>query len=153
MTDYPSPPNQIEQFAILIFRLNAALLQNGNNIAGRVGQTSARWHILGQLEFHPQTVPMIARNMGQARQSVQRLTNSLVADGLVEYSKHPTDSRTKLVVLTNKGCRIIDEINKHNLAWITCVTPLIKNDELQDTNIKLKQMAELIERNQYQEEK
>lgn len=152
MTDYPSPSNQVEQFAILIFRLNAALMQNGNNIAGMVGQTSARWHILGQVEFRVQTVAMIARNMGQTRQSVQRLTDALAADGLITYAKHPTDSRTKLVTLTNRGRRAIDEINKHNSAWITKVSSLIANDELQQTNLKLKQMAKLIESNQYQKD-
>ncbi len=150
MTDYPSPSNQIEQFAILIFRINAALIQSGNAIAITAGQSSARWHILGQVEFQPQTVAMIARNMGQARQSVQRLADLLVSEGLIKYSKHPTDNRTKLVTLTNKGRRIISEINRLNSAWIEQVTPLIKDDELGQANVKLEQFAEIIERNQFQ---
>lgn len=153
MTSHPTPSNPIENFAILIFRLNAALMQNGNAIAGGVGQSSARWHVLGQVEFQPQTVAMIARNMGQARQSVQRVTDALIEEDLVEYAAHPTDSRTKLVLLTRKGCRTIIEINKRNAAWTKQILPLLSTNELQDTNTMLQQMAELIEQNQYQEDR
>lgn len=64
MLEFPWPEDPFSYFAIGIFLINGALLRNGNRITKAIGQSSARWHVLGQANFKPQTVAQIARNMG-----------------------------------------------------------------------------------------
>jgi DNA-binding MarR family transcriptional regulator len=47
----------------------------------------------------PLSVAQIARNMGVARQSVQRLADNLERQGIVEYAPNPDHGRAKLVRL------------------------------------------------------
>src|SRR5438094_222673 len=72
-----------------IFRLNGRLLSAGDALTRPAGQTSARWQVLGSLDRGPRTVAHIGRQMGLTRQSVQRTTDLLEADGLVSYVSNP----------------------------------------------------------------
>ena len=100
-----------------VFRVNGDLLAEGNRLTGPFGQTSARWQILGALRNHPHTVAGIARDMGLARQSVQRTTDLLAAEGLVEYVHNPAHRRSKLVRLTPSGQEILTLISGRQVAW------------------------------------
>src|SRR6266705_2784960 len=51
----------------------------------------------------PRTVPQIAQMRPTSRQRMQRLTDELAADGLVEFIDNPKHRRSKLVQLTPKG--------------------------------------------------
>ena len=103
-------------FALAIFRLNGLIMRAGENISRPLGQSSARWQVLGRA-FEPQTVATMARDMGYARQSVQRVADALVADELVAYKAHPTDRRTKLLELTPRGMEVLTAIYRRQVAW------------------------------------
>src|ERR1700687_4195702 len=103
MLEFPRPEDPLSYFAIGIFRINGALLRNGDRITKAIGRSSTRWHVLGQANFNPQTVAQIARNMGQARQSVQRVADVLAREGLVNYTNNTQDKRTQLLVVTSRG--------------------------------------------------
>jgi DNA-binding MarR family transcriptional regulator len=100
-----------------IFRVNGDLLAAGDQITRPFGQTSARWQVLGALADRALPVAGIARDMGLARQSVQRTTDLLAVDGLVEYATNPAHRRAKLVRLTPAGRRLIAEISQQQIAW------------------------------------
>ena len=70
---------------VMVFRLNGRLIEAGNRLVGDIGLTSAWWQVLGALALSPTPLPVahIARNMGLARQSVQRIADLLVEKGLV----------------------------------------------------------------------
>ena len=51
----------------------------------------------------PLTVPQIAQMRPTSRQRMQRLTDELAAEGLVEFIDNPKHRRSKLVRLTPKG--------------------------------------------------
>src|SRR5689334_25322427 len=68
-----------------IFRLNGQLAAAGDALSRPAGQTSARWQVLAMLEDEPATVAAIARVLGLARQSVQRIADLLEADGLIAF--------------------------------------------------------------------
>lgn len=142
MNEHPSPENPIERFAILIFYLNGLLMQNGDRLTKDIGQTSARWHVLGQVEFQSQTVAEIARNMGRARQSVQRVSDALAKDGLVVYSNHPSDKRTQLVVLTERGKEVIAHINQQNAKWVAAMMQQLEPSQVTQVNTSLAEIAE-----------
>ena len=66
------------------------------------GQTLARWVALNAAAEAPASVAEISRRFGFARQSVQRVADLLVADGLAVYQDNPrTDA--KLLVPTPRG--------------------------------------------------
>ena len=88
-----------------VFRLNGELLAAGDELVGDIGLTSARWQVLGAIALSPVALPVahIARNMGLARQSVQRLVDEMNDDGLVKYAPNQHHRRAKLVLLTGEG--------------------------------------------------
>jgi len=95
----------VTDLIVEIFRLNGRLLAAGDALVGDIGLTSARWQVLGAVALSPTPLPVahLARNMGLARQSVQRLVSEMIDDGLVRYAPNPHHRRAKLVLLTDRG--------------------------------------------------
>ena len=100
-----------------VFRVNGDLLGAGDRLIRDLGQTSARWQVLGALRNGPQPVAGIAREMGLARQSVQRTADLLESQGLVEYGENPAHRRAKLVRLTPFGQETLAEISRRQVEW------------------------------------
>ena len=113
----PEPPtDDWTQFATAVFALNALLVEAGETIVAPLGQSSARWQVLGRAH-HPTTVADMARDIGHARQSVQRIADVLVREGLLEFHPHDRDRRTQLVGLTPAGEQTLEAIYSRQLAW------------------------------------
>ncbi|HTT50733.1 MAG TPA: MarR family transcriptional regulator [Streptosporangiaceae bacterium] len=85
-------------------------------IARRYAQTAAGWHVLSVLEDSDVTVPGIARRLGQARQSVQRVAGGLLAAGLVQAVANPDHQRSPLLRLTGDGRRLLRTLNQDAAA-------------------------------------
>jgi DNA-binding MarR family transcriptional regulator len=105
------------KLVLRVFRLNGRLLEAGDHLAAPVGQTSARWQVMGCIDDEARTVADVARIMGLARQSVQRVADLLVKDGLAVYSENPHHKRAKLVKLNAKGLKALREIEKAQRVW------------------------------------
>ena len=148
MREFPQPEDPLSYFAIVIFRINGDLLRQGDRITKAIGQSSARWHVLGQANFRPQTVAQIARNMGQARQSVQRVADVLAHEGLVKYTDNPRDKRAQLLVVTPRGEAVIDEINARYAVWMQHITPKLGADNLALLARQMEQIATVLEQNE-----
>jgi DNA-binding MarR family transcriptional regulator len=86
-----------------VYELAGSFRRLGDAIAGTVGQSQARWQVLSAVSGGGKTVPRIARRLGLARQSVQRVADLLVGDGLCDYLPNPDHKRSPLVRLTIKG--------------------------------------------------
>lgn len=109
-----------EAFTELIletFRFHGRLLAAGDRLTKPMKLTSARWQVLGAIEISPLSVAQIARNMGLARQNVQRLADALYRQGVVEYAPNPDHQRAKLVRLTDKGRRAVKELGERQAQW------------------------------------
>ena len=100
-----------------VFRLDGALTAAGDALARPAGQTSARWRILAALQQKPLTVAQIARAWSLARQSVQRIADSLEQDGLVTYEDNPDHRRARLVRLTPEGATALAQIQAAQQTW------------------------------------
>ncbi|MBO9589650.1 MAG: MarR family transcriptional regulator [Devosia sp.] len=103
-----------------IFRANALLVASGDELVAPLGLTSARWQVLGTVAMAPtpQPVAHIARDMGLARQSVQRLVNELAEAGLVDLRDNPHHKRAKLICLSEAGRHSFDAIHKLQRPWV-----------------------------------
>ena len=95
----------VSNLVVTVFRLNGSLIEAGNQLVMDAGLTSAWWQVLGALTLSPVPLPVahIARNMGLARQSVQRIADLLAEKGLVRFEANPHHQRAKLLVLTDEG--------------------------------------------------
>lgn len=103
--DAQSPARALTDLVLDVFRLNGALLAEGDALVLDLGLTSARWQVLGAIALSPVRLPVahIARNMGLTRQAVQRVVDDMRADGLVQLEPNPHHRRAMLVIMTEQG--------------------------------------------------
>ncbi len=119
------PQAILSDLALTTFRLNGQVLVLAEDLARPVGLTAARWQVLGAVLSQPLPVSAIARDMGMARQSVQRIADILVDSGLAEYSDNPAHRRAKLLAPTKNGLAAVRRINPaHALAAAALVASL-----------------------------
>src|SRR5271156_3718865 len=83
---YTKAGKAFTELVLETFRFNGRLLLIGDRLARPVGLTSSRWQVLGAIEEQPLSVAQIARNMGLARQNVQRLADALQKEGIIHYA-------------------------------------------------------------------
>jgi DNA-binding MarR family transcriptional regulator len=109
----------VTELILEVFRLNGRLLAAGDALVGDIGLSSARWQVLGAAALSPVPLPVahLARNMGLARQSVQRLVNEMMNDGLVGYAPNPHHRRAKLVLLTDRGEMVYRAAMDRQALW------------------------------------
>lgn len=70
------------------------------------------WSVLRLLKVYgAQTVPQLARYRYVPRQSVQKLANEMLADGVIELVNNPAHKRSKLLRLTPKGEAVFAELS------------------------------------------
>ena len=90
-----------------VYELAGTSRRTSEAIAATAGQTTARWHVLSVLSGAPSTVATVARRLGLARQSVQRVADDLLADGLVDRTANPDHRTAPLLALTDAGRRTL----------------------------------------------
>ena len=105
------PQAILSDLALTTFRLNGQVLALAEDLARPVGLTAARWQVLGAVLSEPLPVSAIAREMGMARQSVQRIADILVDSGLAEYMDNPAHRRAKLLAPTDEGLAAVRRID------------------------------------------
>ncbi len=132
------------------FRFNGRLLSAGDRLTKPVGLTSSRWQVLGAIEAQSLPVAQIARNMGLARQNVQRLADALEKEHMVEYAPNPDHKRAKLVCLTERGRSAMKELGEVQQRWANETAYGVSAAKIQaarDVLIKLRSRLEAGQRN------
>jgi DNA-binding MarR family transcriptional regulator len=81
-----------------------------NDLARPTGQSLARCQVLAAIEQEPVPVGAIACDLGHARQSVQRVADLLVQDGLGQYRPNPAHQRAKLLEITPAGRDVLAQL-------------------------------------------
>jgi DNA-binding MarR family transcriptional regulator len=92
----------IDELIVTVFRLNGSLIEAGSRLVEDIGLTP---------------VPQIARNMGLARQSVQRVVDLLLEKKFVILENNPHHRRAKLVVLSREGATVYDKAERRQRPW------------------------------------
>ncbi|MEV5598168.1 MarR family winged helix-turn-helix transcriptional regulator [Streptomyces sp. NPDC052496] len=110
-------PELLSRTALGVFRLNGQFLAVSEKLARPAGLTTARWQVLGAVAGGPLPVAGIARAMGITRQSVQRVADLVVAEGLAEYRPNPAHRRAKLLALTDDGLTALRRITPDHGAF------------------------------------
>lgn len=123
----------------LFFRARAA----GERLFSRLGQTPGKVSLMRSVyEEGPQSVAQIARARPVARQGVQRMTDQLAAEGLVEFADNPAHRRAKLVHLTAAGRKLLEKIEGGAALW---PAELVRQFDRQEVETALAVTRKLIE--------
>jgi DNA-binding MarR family transcriptional regulator len=139
------PDDPWSQFALSVFMLNDLLMRAGEGITRPIGQSSARWQVLGRVHHESQTVAQIARSMGHARQGVQRIADALAQERLILYTTHPTDARTKLLELTPRGADVLAAIYTRQVEWQAGIMAKLNPQQLVELAGTLEGIGRLLE--------
>jgi DNA-binding MarR family transcriptional regulator len=132
------------QLILEVFRLNGRLLSAGDALTRPLGQTSARWQVLGALDEAERTVADIARQMGLTRQSVQRTADLLEADGLLSFIDNPAHQRAKLAMLTPRGRAALNGITRRQIEWANRIATGLAENNLQHAIDTLQQVRQAL---------
>ena len=116
-----------------ILRLNGLLIAEGDAMTEKLGLTHARWKVIGAIALSTNglTVPGIAKVLGQSRQAVQRITDVMIEDGILEYQNNPKHKRSVLVTLSEQGKEIYSTLREIQDPWANNVTEEIPVEELE----------------------
>lgn len=131
---------------LLVFRLERGFIEAAETIAAPAGLTAARWKVLGAVLDEPRTVAEIGRTMGLTRQSVQRLADVLVDEGLAAYQDNPAHRSAKLVTPSRSGRAAIDRLRERHTAWANAVSKGVTARELVTCKTMLATLIERVER-------
>jgi DNA-binding MarR family transcriptional regulator len=129
----------------MVFRLNGRLLDVADRITEGTRLSAARWQVLGAVLPAPLTVAGVARSMGLARQSVQRLADVLVDEGICEYRENPAHRRAKLLAPTVRGWEAIERIHPIQVAWADRVGAKVGLRELRTVNETMKTLLSTLD--------
>ena len=120
-------------FVLSVFRLHGLLIAEGDDMTESLGLTHARWKVIGAIALSNNglTVPGIARVLGQSRQAVQRITDVMVEDGVLEYHKNLKHKRSVLVMLSERGKEVYNTLREVQDPWAIDATEDIPVEELE----------------------
>ncbi|WP_030023226.1 MarR family winged helix-turn-helix transcriptional regulator [Streptomyces monomycini] len=113
----PHAPDLLTRTALGVSRLNGQLLAVSERLARPAGLTTARRQVLGAVAGGPLPVAGIARVLGLTRQSVQRVADLVVAEGLAEYRPNPAHRRAKLLAPTDDGLSALRRITPEHAVF------------------------------------
>jgi DNA-binding MarR family transcriptional regulator len=131
--------------ALTAFRLNGQFLDLAESLAQPVGLTAAWWQVLGAVLHEPLPVAGIARVMGITRQSVQRVADLLVDNGLAEYRPNPAHSRAKLLAPTTDGLAAVERIVPGQRATAVRLADRLGADELAAALAAMEKLSQALE--------
>lgn len=115
------------EMALVFFRLTEA----ARALLGQGKHSSGRRSVLKSLgRDGPQTVPQMAKMRSVSRQHVQKLVNGLLSDGLVRMRVNPHHKRSKIVALTARGQRFLDEMKRRERKYMEYLTRGIPHRDL-----------------------
>ena len=134
----------VSKLVVDVFRLNGLLIAVGDAMAEPSGQTTARWRVLAAIGEAPLTVAQIARAWWLTRQSVQRVADVLVKDGLAAYEANPSHRRAKLLRITPAGLSALREIRLRQRTWAESLSAEIGEAELRQANATLTRVLEAL---------
>ncbi|MDB4881821.1 MAG: MarR family transcriptional regulator [Gemmatimonadetes bacterium] len=132
--------------AVLVLRLAGHLTATGDALAKPAGQSSARWQVLAAVEDEAATVAAIARVLGLARQSVQRVADLLVNEGMARYVDNANDQRAMLLQLTARGRSALRTIQAAQRSWANALGAELGERELRVAGATLARVMDAVAR-------
>jgi DNA-binding MarR family transcriptional regulator len=140
----------VNDLVLTIFWLNGFFLDAADRLTAGSGLTTARWQVLGAVLHEPLTVAAIARDMGLARQSVQRTANLLVEEGLCEFVPNPAHRRARLLSVTDHGLETLRQLGPKAIAWSKRVRESVGDGVVDAARVSVKELMSALSRDETQ---
>lgn len=139
--DY-SANRETNELIVEVFRLNGLLISTADKLVAKFGITGARWQVMGALVQTGglETVSRLAREMGLTRQSVQRVVNEMINDGLLTSEDNPHHKRSKLIRMTTEGEKVFTAALEIQLPWVKELSAGISKKKL----VEARQVLEIL---------
>jgi DNA-binding MarR family transcriptional regulator len=102
---------EMQQMYADIFEAAAVSRHQGDEMAGGVGQSQARWQTMWTIASGQLTVPQVARRLGVSRQNIQRIVDELRRERLLQLTDNPDHKTSPLLELTDAGSDHLAQIN------------------------------------------
>lgn len=118
-----------------VSQLQGEFLYAAQTVAEHHGLTPARWQVLGAAAATPSSVADIARVLGLARQSVQRVADDLTEAGLATWAVNPRHARAKWLVPTHRGTDVLQDTARDQAAWADGVTERLAAAGITDADV------------------
>ena len=132
-----------KEIILEIFRLHGLLNTVGDELTQEFGLSSARWKVLGAIFLAEcsQTVPQIAKTMGQSRQAIQKIVTAMYKDGFLTLEENPKHKTAKLISLTQKGKEVFLQLDEKQIAWSNSCSENLDSEKLHSTVEILKEIS------------
>lgn len=141
----PTENSQVfRRFTRAVFAAQAAVLRHGDTANSPIGQSSARWRVLRAIDDGHTSVAAAARFMGSSRQSVQRLADAMIDEGLIEAEGPHEDRRLRPLRLTAQGQRVHDALEDNFDVWADRLLAHIRFDDLATVTQGLEQITYIV---------
>jgi DNA-binding MarR family transcriptional regulator len=133
------------QLTRAVFAAHSSVLRHGDVANAGFGQSSARWRVMFNIAQGNGSVAEIARATDYARQSIQRLADTLVADGLATYAPDPEDRRKKVITLTAEGSRVLAEMETYFDHWSKRLVKTLGRESVIETIEDLQELKRVLD--------
>lgn len=121
----------LTELILEIFRANGQLLALGNRQLAPFGLSSAKWQVMGAVAASPLTAAQAGRRMGLTRQGVLWVAKRLVRTGLAEFIPNPDHRSARLLRLTSRGARVLEQISRGQAQWANEVAAAVGRRKLE----------------------
>jgi DNA-binding MarR family transcriptional regulator len=133
------------QLTRAVFAAHSAVLEYGDRANAAVGQSSARWRVMFNIAQGRGTVAEISRELDYARQSIQRIADVLVKDGLAIYTPDPEDRRRQIITLTDKGSAVLHEMETDFDHWSRRLIQTLGKENVTKTIEHLRELKRVLD--------
>lgn len=124
-------PNQLYEIIRLVRPLYKTLEASVAQELEKTGVTVSQRAVLEQIQDHgAATVPAIGRRLTLPRQFIQKIANELLEAGRIERRENAAHKRSVLLVLTDDGRRMIDEIKAREAAVMVPIASALNAEDL-----------------------
>jgi len=132
-----------KEIILEIFKLHGQLNTIGDKLTQEFELSSARWKVLGAifLAESSQTVPQIAKSMGQSRQAIQKIITAMHKQGFLLVGENPNHKTAKLISLTTKGKEVFLKLDEKQIEWSNACSENLDRVKLQSTIEVLKEIS------------
>jgi DNA-binding MarR family transcriptional regulator len=133
------------QLTRAVFAAHSSILRYGDRANAPFGQSSARWRVMFNIRDGKGSVSEIARATDYTRQSIQRLADNLVAEGLAAYAPDPTDRRRQIITLTAEGSALVDEMESDFDRWSKRLVKQLGKENIAQTVEQLREVKRVLD--------
>ncbi len=136
--------NALTDLIRAVIRMNATVQKSGTRITLGMGITNVRWQTLAELFALSKrvTVSELARYMGLTQQAVQRLTDDMARDGLVEFAENPSDARAMHLLVTETGRATYHDTLEREWQWTNAIAEDFDAEQIQSAVALLKAITQ-----------